>query len=58
MLAFDSLRIPFARTMHFRLPMPGVHTPMIGIKAGQAKRLQQRFELQKNLIFPATKNIR
>src|SRR5215475_11600097 len=58
MLPFYFLRVPFARAMHFRLQMPSVCAPMIGIKAGQAKRFQQRFELQKYLIFPATKHIR
>jgi len=38
--------------------MPCIRTPMIGIKAGEAKGLQERFELQKDLIFAAPKDIR
>ena len=36
--------------------MPGVGPPIIGVGAGEAAGLQQRFELQKDLIFAATKD--
>jgi hypothetical protein len=31
---------------------------MTGVKAGESKRLQERFELEKNVVFAAAKDIR
>src|SRR2546428_9995431 len=58
MFALDFLRVPFAWAMHFRVQMPGICHPMIGIKAGEPKGLEQRFQLQKNLILATSKDIR
>src|SRR5215831_16541457 len=58
MLALDFLGVPFARTMHVGVEMAFVRPPMIGIKASEPEGLQQRFELQKDLIFAAPKDIR
>ena len=44
--------------MHVGFQMPGVGTPMIGVVAGQSEGLDQRFELQEDLIFSAAKAIR
>jgi hypothetical protein len=38
--------------------MPGVRPPTIGIKARETTRLQQRFQLQKDLILATPKAIR
>ena len=58
MLPLDLLGVPFPRAVHVRVQMPGVRTPMIGIKARQTKGFQQRFEPQKNLVLTTPKNIR
>src|SRR5260370_39372474 len=58
MFALDFLRIALAWALYVGVQMPGVRAPMIGIKAGEAKGLQERFELQKDLVFAATKDIR
>src|SRR6266498_748073 len=57
MLALDLLRVPFARAMHLGVQMPGVCAPMIGVVAGQPEGFEQRFELQKDLICAATKDV-
>jgi hypothetical protein len=57
MLALDLLGMPFARAMHGSVQMPSVHSPMIGRKACEAKGLQQRFQLQKDLILTAPNDI-
>jgi hypothetical protein len=56
-LALDLLGVPFARTMHVGIQMPGVGPPIIGVVAGQPEGLQQRFKLQKDVVFAATKNV-
>src|SRR5712691_2924797 len=58
MLALDLLGIPFTRAVHLGVQMSCVRAPMIRIEAGEAEGLQQRFELQKDLICAAPKNIR
>ena len=58
MLPLDLLGVPFARAVHLSVQMPRVRAPMIGIKTGEPKRLQQCFELQKDCIFAASKDIR
>src|SRR6266446_6454884 len=50
MLPLDLLGIPFPRAVHLRVQMPGVCTPVIGIKARETKGIQQRFEPQENLV--------
>src|SRR2546425_6775424 len=57
MLALDFLGAPFAWAMHLGVQMSGVCAPMIGVVAGQPKRLEQRFQLQKDLVCAATKDI-
>src|SRR5215217_6176981 len=57
-LAFDLLGVSFARAMHVRVQMSCVRAPMIGIKTGEPEGLQQCFELQKDLVFAAPKDIR
>ena len=57
MRALDLLGIAFARAMHVRVQMPGVCPPMVGIKARETKGLQQRFQLQKDLILTAPNDI-
>src|SRR2546421_11042235 len=56
--ANDFLGVPFARTMHVGVEMAFVRTPMIGIKTREPEGLQERFELQKDCVFAAPKNIR
>ena len=57
MLALDLLGVPFARGVYVRVQIPRVRAPMIRIKAGEPEGLQQRFELQKDFIFAAPKDI-
>ena len=58
MLALDLLRVPFARAVHLGVQMSCVRAPMIRREAGEAEGLQQRFELQKDLVLAAPKDIR
>ena len=58
MLALDFLGVPFARTMHFGFEMALVRPPMIRIKTREPEGLQQRFELEKDCVFAAPKDIR
>src|SRR5918999_655899 len=58
MLALNFLRLTLTRLVLIRIEMTGVGTPIIGVIARDSKRLQQRFELQKYLIFTATKDVR
>src|SRR6266508_3499344 len=51
MLTLDLLGILFARARHISVQMPGIRPPMICIKAREPQGLQQRFELQKDLIL-------
>src|SRR5712691_1441648 len=57
MRALDFLGVPFARTMHVGFEMAFVRPPMIRIKTSEPEGLQQRFELQKDLVFAAAKDI-
>src|SRR6266704_633218 len=57
MLALDFLGVPFAWTMYFGVEMAFVRPPMIRIKTGEPEGLQQRFELHKDFVFAATKDI-
>jgi len=58
MLALDFLGAAFADGVLVRIKITGVRTPLIRGVVGQAKRLQQRLELEKNFIFPAAEDIR
>ena len=58
MLTLDLLGILFARARHISVQMPGIRPPMIGIKAREPQGLQQRFELQKDLILATPKDLR
>ena len=53
----DFLRVASAWVMDVGVQMPGVSTPIIGVVAGELEGLQQRFELQKDLVFAATKDV-
>src|SRR4029434_1993029 len=57
MLALDFLCVTFAWAMDLGVQMPGVGAPIIGVVAGEPEGLQQRFELQKDLIFAATEDV-
>ena len=50
MLALDFLCVAFAWAVLLGVQMPGVGTPMIRVVAGEAEGLQQRFELQKDVV--------
>ena len=50
MLALDPLGVTFAGTMHFGGKMTLIGAQVIGVIARDAKRLQQRLQLQKHLI--------
>ena len=56
MLALDLLRVVLAWIVLCRSEMTHVRASRIGMIVPDPKRIQQRFELQKNLIFPATKH--
>src|ERR687895_1247225 len=58
MLPFDLLRVPFARVVDFWPQMSRVRTPIIRVKSPDAKRLQQRFQLQTYLVLAPAKDIR
>src|SRR5215470_3404558 len=58
MLPLDFLRVALARIVLVRIKMTCVCAPMIGMIARAPKRLQQRFQLQKHLVFAAAKDIR
>ena len=51
MLAFDLLRMGFAHRVLRGIAIALVGTPAIGVKAGDAKRFEQGFALEKHLIF-------
>jgi hypothetical protein len=55
MFALDLLRVPLARIGLVGIEMPHVRAPIIGVIARDAKRLEQRFELQNHLIVPPPK---
>src|SRR5262249_43290520 len=57
MLALDFLSVSFAWAVLVGVQMPAVGTPMIRVVTGQAEGLEQRFELQKDLVFAATKDV-
>ena len=55
MFALNLLRVPFPWLMLISVQMTRVGTPVIRVVAGEPKRLQQRFELQKDLILATPK---
>jgi hypothetical protein len=57
MLALDFLRVAFAWAVRVGVEVTRVGTPIIGIIAAQPEGLQQRFELQKDVIFAAAKDV-
>src|SRR5712692_4410776 len=57
MLALDLRRVPLARARHVGGQMPCICPPMIRRKAGETEGFEQRFALQKDLIFATTKDI-
>src|SRR5262249_56682926 len=56
-LALDLLGVPFARTMHVGSQMPSVRPQIVRVLAGEAEWLQQRLELQQDLVFAAPKDV-
>src|SRR5215510_16614100 len=58
MLAFNLLRVAFARPMAFRRDMPSIRPPIIGEKARDPKRHQEGFKLQEPLVLTTAKHIR
>src|SRR5712691_1813890 len=58
MRALDLLCVPFAWAVHVRVQMSCVRAPMIGVKAGESKGLQERFELEKNVVLTPAKDLR
>src|SRR5438270_634941 len=58
MLALDFLGVSFARTLYVGVEMAFVRPPMIRRKTREPEGLQQRFELQKDGVFAAPKDIR
>ena len=57
MRALDLLGVPFAWAVHVRVQMSCVCAPMIRIKTGEAEGLQERFELEKNVVLAAAKDL-
>ncbi|ETX03669.1 MAG: hypothetical protein ETSY1_46545 (plasmid) [Candidatus Entotheonella factor] len=55
--ALNLLNISLSWLMLISIQMTCRSTPIVGVIASDSKRLQQRFELQKNLILTTTKNI-
>src|SRR6516165_4739921 len=53
MLALDFLRVACAWAVLVGVQMPAVGTPMIRVVPGQSEGLEQRFELQKDLVCAA-----
>src|SRR5262252_6768755 len=58
MFALNLLGIAFAWAVHLSVQMPRVRAPMIRMKTGEPEGLQQRFQLQKDLIFASSEHIR
>ena len=58
MRALNVLCVAFAGAMHCGCQMSGVGAPLTGTKAGEAKGLRERFELQKDVSFAPSKDLR
>jgi hypothetical protein len=56
--ALDFLRLLFAHLVLLGVDMSLVGAPPIGVETAAPKRLQQRFQLQKDVILPSPKDIR
>src|SRR5262249_10458250 len=57
-LACDLLRVRFADHVLLRGEMPLVGAPSISVKAGDTKRFEQCFQLEKYLVLAPSKDIR
>ena len=57
MRAFNFLRMLFADFVLLGVDMPFVGAPPIGVIPCDAKRLQQRLQLQKDRILPAPEDV-
>jgi hypothetical protein len=55
--ALDLLGVTLARLVRFRGDMTRVCAPIVRVVPRDAKRLEQRFELQKRLILATTKEV-
>src|SRR3712207_1276000 len=58
MLALDFLSTTFADGVLLWIKMTRVCAPFIGVVAPQTERIEQRFQFEEYLIFPAAKDIR
>ena len=56
--ALTLLGIAFARAGHLSVQMPRVRAPMIRMKTGEPEGLQQRLQLQNDLIFASSEHLR
>jgi len=56
--ALDFLRMLLANVMLLRVDMPLVSPPPIRVKAADAKRLEQRLQLQKDRLLPSPEDVR
>ncbi len=57
MFAFQLLRVVFPYFMIIGVQMLLIRSLAIGVKARNPKRYEQRFELQKRVIFPLPKHV-
>ena len=58
MLPFNWLRVPFAGMVDFRPQLSRIRSPIIRMTSPDAKRLQQRLQLQQDLICTPAKDRR
>ena len=57
MFALQLLGLVFPHFMERGIEMALIRAPAIGVKTGDPKRNQQRFQLQERLIFPSPKHV-
>ena len=57
MLPLYPLGIPFARLVFIRVDMTRISAPIVRIVARDPKWLQKRFQFQKHVVLPPSKNV-
>ena len=57
MFALQLLGLVFPHFMERGIEMALIRAPAIGVKTGDPKRNQQRFQLQERLIFPSPQHV-
>ncbi len=57
MLPLDLLRMPLARAVYVSSEMTHVCAPIVGIIAGDPKRLQERLQVQEHLVLTSPEDI-